>query len=304
MNQPPIRRVAGYLALSTFVTVIAIGEMHAADTWYAKDTQTQSAHGHWNTIANWVENADGTGNTTSAINSADTYIIDGKTIRTNGTAFNGGLLHIQSGTLDLKAATSTINNDVRVSGTNAHVQQGTSGTATVAINGTLTLDAGSRIRLFNTDTNETRGLNFTANTLVGSGRIYAGFGDFESADTRRAIVTLTITSATGFTGDIQVARASTLRFGNDLVSAGSLTVNDLAFLDLNKNVTFQSVSIGGTALDTGTHTYADLKTRFGDLINDGGSGSITVGPIPEPGSIAALGGLVAAGYVLTARSRK
>jgi hypothetical protein len=73
---------------------------------------------------------------------------------------------------------------------------------------------------------------------------------------------------------------------------------------LDQDVTFASVSIGGTTLANGTYSFATLNSDFNAFFTDGGSGSITVGAIPEPSTYAALLGLGALGTTLLCKRRR
>jgi len=75
----------------------------------------------------------------------------------------------------------------------------------------------------------------------------------------------------------------------DLATPGFLAINGAGKMILHQNDTFSSVTIGGTALSAGTHPYAELLASFPNNFAPGGSGSITVGPVPEPGTAALLG---------------
>jgi hypothetical protein len=73
---------------------------------------------------------------------------------------------------------------------------------------------------------------------------------------------------------------------------------------LDQDVTFASVSIGGTTLTNGTYSFATLNSTFDAFFANGGSDSITVGAIPEPSTYAALLGLGALGATILCKRRR
>lgn len=94
---------------------------------------------------------------------------------------------------------------------------------------------------------------------------------------------------------------STFSFASGIASMATLQLipsPNIAF-DLNSDVAFGSIVIGGDTLDVGTYTYEDLEVRgYGTVFIPNG-GTLTV--IPEP-SVAAIGGLGLA--VIAGRRRK
>jgi hypothetical protein len=101
--------------------------------------------------------------------------------------------------------------------------------------------------------------------IQGAGNNSLGFGD------------ILLTSLQG---------ASTLDVNYDLTNpTGSLVVETaLSKLILDQNLTFGSVTIDGTSLSPGVHTFAELNAAFDANFVDGGAGSIIV--VPEPASLA------------------
>ena len=94
--------------------------------------------------------------------------------------------------------------------------------------------------------------------------------------------------------------ASTLDLDYDLNNpAGSLTLaGTTSKLILDQNLTLGAVTINGTSLTPGVHTFAELNAAFDGNIVDGGTGTVTV--VPEPSSAVAL----LAGIPIVVRRRR
>lgn len=152
--------------------------------------------------------------------------------------------------------------------------------------------------LFNTSFSN-RSITASITTLTGSGDLRLTHGSFLTD--ANGSVRLSVTNASGFTGDIGWANANpvVLDFNNDLVSGGGLVVPGTGRIKLDQNVSFATVTINGTELDPGTYAYADLNTEYDAIFLDVGSGSITV--VPEPAGVVLLGALTVA--TLRRRSR-
>lgn len=76
------------------------------------------------------------------------------------------------------------------------------------------------------------------------------------------------------------ANRGTLRFNNDAdLRNANLVIASGATFDVMNDVAFQSITINGTLLDAGKHSYSDLNTTFGSSVTflDNG-GSLTVLP--------------------------
>lgn len=242
-----------------------------ATTLYLRTTQSSS--GSWDS-ANWATTPTGTG-TVSALASGNTYDTNTRILRTPNTStpttFAGDALVINGGGLTLKANSISIDNlsVTATGGSISHAGTNTGTTADVAVNqfavdGSLELTGG-----FN---NRTIALNIT--TLSGSGNIQIGTGTL-------AGVTFAATTATAYTGTISLSSFN-LNFNNDLTTHGGLNLSGTGVLTLDQNLTFASVSIGGTALAAGSYSFSDLNSSFDAFFTNGGSGSITVASLPEP----------------------
>lgn len=87
-----------------------------------------------------------------------------------------------------------------------------------------------------------------------------------------------------------------LEVNYNIVSAGTLTLNNGGLMALHQNCTFAGVIIQGTPLAPGTYTYAQLVSSFPNNFLPGGSGGITVArPVNSPGPVAPPTGLTAIG---------
>ncbi len=79
----------------------------------------------------------------------------------------------------------------------------------------------------------------------------------------------------------------------DIGSTGSLTLANGGIMILHQSCSFSAVSINGTALTPGAHSYAELSANFPANFAAGGSGQITVvppGPPLTPANVTAVGG--------------
>lgn len=104
-------------------------------------------------------------------------------------------------------------------------------------------------------------------------------------------------------GSILVAAGAKLDTDYDVNNpASSLTLaGSTSIMVLDQNDTFGAVTINGVPLAAGNYSFATLNSTFDSNFQDGGSGSITVGAVPEP---ATLGLLAMAGLWVGKRRRK
>lgn len=101
-------------------------------------------------------------------------------------------------------------------------------------------------------------------------------------------------------GSISVGAAGGFDTDYDLIlPTASFTLNGL--MQLDQNDTFGAISINGTALTPGTYTASQLTTQFPNNFFPGGTGSLTVAAVPEPGCLSTL--VVPAGILLASRKR-
>jgi hypothetical protein len=166
-----------------------------------------------------------------------------------------------------------------------------------------------------TDISALRGFIFTA-SLSGDGAFALNFGH-DTTTAGATVPALRIDSSNpGFTGDWVLNSGWVLGAGVNALGSGDMTLtstqgpstidydynafNPTSVLTLNgttsklvldQNLTFGGVTINGTALTPGLHTFAELNSAFNANIVDGGNGTITV--VPEPSALtASLLGLV------------
>ncbi len=271
----------------------------AAQNYYLQ--QSHFSPNHWETVAstNGWRTAPTGGSQLATFDTGGHYFNNGFTIFTRnaaGDTFTGASLTLSGAKLELRyghaTANASIGNLIIASagsaiGTNNSdntVGAGISVT-NLTVNGTLTLgvDTFRRVRL-------------NVGTLSGAADIVTGGG----AGSRSVF---TATDATAFTGNI-VHSAGRLDFDNNLVSSGGLILNNGTELVLDQNLTFTFLTIGGTSFDSpGTYSFTQLNTAYDAFFVNGGSGSITIAPIPEPASAAALVGAFALGCATLRRRR-
>jgi hypothetical protein len=158
-----------------------------------------------------------------------------------------------------------------------------------------------------TDISAARAFIFTA-TLTGDGDFALDYGHDTTTAGVTTIPALRIDSSNPtFTGNwivnsgwLQGVGANALGFGNITLTGtqgpatldydydainpiGILTLSDpTSKLILDQNLTFAGVTIDGTALTPGLHTFAELNALFDANIVDGGNGTIRIGVVPEP----------------------
>lgn len=85
---------------------------------------------------------------------------------------------------------------------------------------------------------------------------------------------------------INVAGPALLEPGYDLNSAGALILTNGGVMKLHQNCVFRAVTIQGTVLSSGSHSYLELVTNFPNNFALSGSGSLTVQPYGSPPSLA------------------
>jgi hypothetical protein len=206
-----------------------------------------------------------------------------------GLLFNGGILNdgddrimTIAGSIGANAGTTSSINPGGSAVTDISALRGFIFTGTITGTGAFALDfahdtttagvTGPALRIDSSNPNFSGDWIVNSGWLKGVGVDALGFGD------------ITLTSTQG---------PSTLDYDYNAVNPASfLTLNGTTSkLMLDQNLTFGGVTINGTPLTPGLHTFAELNAAFNANIVDGGSGTITV--VPEPSAVvASLIGLV------------
>lgn len=259
----------------------------------------------WSNAGKWNSQEDGSGTAPASILSSDHFVQSGVT-GSMGTAV------VTSGTTTFAGATLTLaGGQIAVKGTGTGVARvvdfiaaGTGLiTAAQAANAVHNLrvenfqnQSGTTRLSASTDANG-RTLNLSIGTLTGAG----GFS-VDSASGSNRLIQISVTDASGYTGDIGLGRGL-VDFNTDINSGGSLTLSGSVVLTLDQSISFTAVTINGTPLGAGTHTFAELNGAFDAFFADGGTGSITVASIPEPSTAAALAGAALLGFAALRRRR-
>lgn len=304
----PSSRFASKATLLSALAALALGAFASnamAVDYYWRGTNTNDT---WNIATKWYTQPTGGVVHSGPLSLDNTYIItnvgsnvvntDSYSTGTNSVFSGGTLVLATAGTINLRTFGSSeaqIGNFVTTGG----------GLITTATNGDVNLTIGSfdnqsgdtRVRA--SGTAGARTLDLQIGTLTGTGSF-----SIDSGNTQENTIFITVTDATGYTGNFDFARG-TINFNNDLVSDGALTLSGSVSLVLDQNVTFSSVTIGGSALAVGTHTFASLNGNpdFGAFFAEGGSGSIIVAAIPEPSTYAMLAGATFLGFAAWRRRR-
>ncbi|MDF3059179.1 MAG: glycosyltransferase family 1 [Rariglobus sp.] len=302
-RSPRFARKGSLLSAVTALALTALASPAMATDYYWRATSTSDT---WNTLSKWNTLPSGTGGTApGAFSPTDRYIATnvGANVVNTETLSNGTNAVFLGGTLVLSTAGQL---NLRASGTSKAVVGNFvttgGGLITTATNGTVGLSIDS----FDNQSGDTRlrastgprTLDLQIGTLTGSGNF-----TIDSGSVADNMIAISVTNATNYTGNFNFAQG-TINFNNDLVSGGSLTLSGTAIVTLDQSVTFSSVTISGTALTAGFHSFSSLNSSYGNFFTDGGSGGITVATIPEPSTYAALFGAAALGTVVGIRRRR
>ncbi len=192
-----------------------------------------------------------------------------------GGTFDGNSLTIVSGTRLLtkggNSATSNVANLILDGGSIAHGDNDRNH----IVDGGINVAQASTIRMGSTTRSYT-----IASMLTGS-------ADLIIQGTGTAIFTDDVST---FSGSLLGTSGVILDFDESYSFASlNLDASSQLLLDDDVNLVFQGVTFGATSLDAGVYTFAELNEDFDAFLVDGGSGTVTVGVIPEPASLALLG---------------
>jgi hypothetical protein len=260
------RRSFPILTSALAATALALASTASAADWFLD--KSQARYSSWATLADWKPNADGTGTSPTALSSADTYHLNGFTLRTpevsTSSTFGGGVLSLSATTdlISLKhtgSAIATIPSLITSSGSIQNANSG--GTKNLRIDH---YENRSGSTAFAAPANQ--GINLDIGTLTGSGqfRFYNG-GTFY----------LSIGNGPGYDGELYV-QSGQLDFNNDLAVNGTLTVNTGARVALDQTATFTGLTIAGTAYPFGTYSFATLQAAHPAVFVSGTPGGAIV----------------------------
>lgn len=221
------------------------------------------------------------------------------TATTETSTFNGNSLTVSNtGMLGLKAnivnvSTLTLNNGIIRNATNR------SGNEKSAVNiNSLTVAGTSYLN----STNNTSHITLNVANLYGSGTLVLGATN-RAGQTVGAnnLYNFNITSATGYTGVIDISKGRMGLTGDLLLSSAGITMSSTgASLLLDTyNLTVSSFTYGSTVLELGTYTSADLNTRFNTTAFSG-DGNLIVA-IPEASTAAWVAVIGFAGAFMAVR---
>lgn len=237
----------------------------------------------WNTLGVWFNQPSGGGSNPSSM-SGNTFQINGFVLRSATANFGG----------------ASLNNSVAGGATLVQDSGRTIGQFNVSAQGSIALNTGGANYTLNvTNLNDAATLNlrapntngvFTLNVanLSGAGNLVIGGGSGGSSPNSTSTVSLSVTNASAFTGNISPSIGK-LTFNNSAdFSLADLTLNGASTFTINlaNDVTFSSVfgtnfGNGFSSLGEGEYFASDLNTLTGTSIFSG-AGSITVVPEPEP----------------------
>ncbi len=245
---------------------LAFASTASAADWFLDKTQPRYAS--WDTLADWKPNADGTGTSPTALSPADTYRLNGFSLRTpeggSTYTFGGGLLVLDAtgDTLSLKTTGAGVSIIPSLLTTAGLIQNVGSGTQYLQVSH---YENRSGTTAYNAPTG--RGISLAIGTLTGSGRfrLYGGGTHYLDAG-----------AAEAYDGDIYI-QSGTIDFQNDFGTAGTFTVNTGAKVHLDQSVTFTGLTVDGTEYPVGNYSYAYLAAQHPAVFLSGSSaGFITV----------------------------
>lgn len=242
-RRTPRRSFALLLAASLATSV------SAAD-WFLDKNQPR--YSSWDTLADWKPAADGTGTSPTALSTADTYRLNGFSLRTpeggSTYTFGGGQLVLDTtgDTLLVKTTGAGLSIFPSLLTSAGVVQHSGSGTKNIQVGA---YENRSGVTSFNVPSGY--GLSLAIGTLTGSGqfRLHGGGTHYLDAG-----------AAEAYDGDIYI-QSGTVDFQGDFGTAGTLTVNTGAKVHLDQSVTFTGLTVDGTEYPVGNYSYAYLAAQ-------------------------------------------
>lgn len=238
-------------------------------TWYLTTNQANSDNWSSTYLSHWNSSVGGGGSNPSSIHVGDNFVhgISGHSLRTLGGAstFRGGELTINgSAKLVLKTTnTAHVSTIPRLTTGGGVIEQGYAGIVQkltvdryLKNSGTTSLTAGSG-----------RGIDLRVGLLAGSSAFtLSGGGNFR----------LNFAEAQDFTGGITLS-SGTLYIEELLSTRGALTIANGTQVVLRQPGYFTSVSVGGTPLAAGIHSFASLQAAYPAIFTSGSaSGALIV----------------------------
>lgn len=272
--------------LSLFCGLVVSGaSLQAADYYQRFDQKFLSQN--WNLVSGsghtWSTSPAGSPSHTGEFDLSGHYFNNGFTLRTgaepDAAVFLGNSLTLSGGALSLRRVV-----EKGVSTVSTLIIEQAGSRVTNDISGTTALHAEMLIVKGPLSIGPQNSASRTV--LLTSGRVM-GQGDIVTLRPSRAFTTtIGFTDATAYTGSI-VHTTGVLSFARSLRSSGALIIDTQGIIDgsapptvvLDQDLTFTSVIIAGVALPAGRHSYAELKTSFGQVFSAGDAkGFITVAP--------------------------
>lgn len=296
-------------ALLVGLTGISSASAQAAD-YYLQANQSVD----YTTLSTWFDQSSGGGNNATTLN-GNTFYSNGYRVRgSTNTAFGDA-----GTTLKVNSTFLVRNTDLKVAnfetyGGGATLASGTGGAMKLTVTSYVNA-AGTLLR--SDDGGANRSINLTASTVTGAGDFtfetnadglgytfnggnISGFsGDLVFTGFRASAtnVVISATDTSGYSGDVRWNSGANaiVNFNGAFSSTGSLLLTSTSRLVLDESISFGAVSLdgGSTFLSSGTYSYNELLALNADIFAGSTAGSITVGTIPEPSSLAMIAGAAA-----------
>lgn len=213
---------------------------------------------------------------------------------TSTVSFNGGVAVIGGITKSWGGGTATVNfngTTIRAASTSSDFfsYNGTQGSGVLNLNiqaGGLKLDTNGHLVVISQSLAGEGAL-----TKLGEGELALGAQNFYAGGTIiNGGTLLVMDGATLGLGDITVQNGGALDFDYAFtLTTGGLVLETGSTFTLDQNLTFGGLTIGDETFEDGVYDYSTLKSSYGDIFADGGSGQITVtSAVPEPATVALL----------------